>query len=76
MVDRRHGTSGYQLNGSVYTVQLIKGGQSDVLVWNSAGQSSYSAGPYTQYVDVHGQVHAIVNGVVNIGNTRFCLRPR
>ena len=59
--------SGYQLNGSVYTVQLTKNGQNDLIVWNSAGQSSYAAGPYTQYVDAQGQVHTIVNGTVTIG---------
>jgi hypothetical protein len=65
--------SGYQLNGSVYTVQLIKNGQSDLLVWNSAGQSSYAAGSYTEYVNVEGQVEPIVNGEVTIGTVPVLL---
>ena len=65
--------SGYQLNGSVYTVQLTKNGQSDLIVWNSAGQSSYSAGAYTQYVDIQGQVHAITGGMVTIGTVPILL---
>ena len=65
--------SGYQLNGSVYTVQLTKNGQNDLIVWNSAGQSSYAAGPYTQYVDAQGQVHTIVNGTVTIGTIPILL---
>ena len=65
--------SGYQLNGSVYTVQLTKNGQNDLIVWNSSGQSSYAAGPYTQYVDTQGQVHTIVNGVVTLGTVPILL---
>ena len=65
--------SGYQLSGSIYTVQLTKNGQSDLIVWNSAGQSSYSAGSYTQYVNVEGQVNAVVNGVVTIGTVPVLL---
>jgi hypothetical protein len=65
--------SGYQLNGSVYTVQLIKNGQSDLLVWNSAGQSSYAAGSYTEYVNVEGQVEPIVKGEVTIGTVPVLL---
>ena len=65
--------SGYQLNGSVYTVQLTKNGQNDLIVWNSGGQSSYAAGPYTQYVDTQGQVHTIVNGVVTLGTVPILL---
>ena len=65
--------SGCQLNGSVSTVQLIKNGQSDLIVWNSAGQSSFSAGPYTQYLDTQGQLHSVVNGVVPIGTVPILL---
>jgi hypothetical protein len=66
-------SSGYQLNGSVYTVQLVKNGQSELIVWNSAGQSSYAAGSYTQYVNVEGQVEPIVNGEVTIGTVPILL---
>ncbi len=59
--------SGYQLNGTVYTVQLLKNGQSDLIVWNSAGQSTFSAGPFTQYVNAEGQVESIAGGTVTIG---------
>ena len=65
--------SGYQLNGSVYTVQLVKNGQSDLIVWNSAGQSSYAAGSYTEYVNAEGQVEPIVNGEVTIGTVPVLL---
>jgi hypothetical protein len=65
--------SGYQLNGSVYTVQLVKNGQSELIVWNSAGQSSYAAGSYTQYVNAQGQVEPIVNGEVTIGTVPILL---
>jgi hypothetical protein len=65
--------SGYQLNGSVYTVQLEKNGQSELLVWNSAGQSSYSAGSFTEYVNAQGQVEPIVNGEVTIGTVPILL---
>ena len=65
--------SSYHLNGSVYTVQLEKNGQSELIVWNSAGQSSYAAGSYTQYVNVEGQVEPIVNGEVTIGTVPILL---
>ena len=65
--------SGYQLNGSVYTVPLVKNGQSELLVWNSAGQSSYAAGSYTQYVNAQGQVEPIANGEVTIGTVPILL---
>ena len=65
--------SGYQLNGSVYTVQLTKNGQTDLIVWNAAGQSTFSAGPYTQYLDTQGQLHSVVNGVVTIGTVPILL---
>ena len=65
--------SGYQINGSVYTVQLVKNGQSDLLVWNSAGTSSYATGVYTQYVDAQGQVHSITNGAITIGTVPVLL---
>lgn len=65
--------SGYQLNGTVYTVQLNKNGQSDLIVWNAAGPSTYAAGAYSQYVDAQGVVHAIVNGQVTIGTVPILL---
>jgi len=65
--------SGYQLNGTVYTVQLDKNGQSDLIVWNSAGPTTYAAGAYSQYVDAQGVVHAIVNGQVTIGTVPILL---
>ena len=65
--------SGYQLNGSVYTVQLVKNGQSELIVWNSAGQSSFSAGSFTEYVNAQGQVEPIVNGEVTIGTVPILL---
>jgi polysaccharide biosynthesis protein PslG len=65
--------SGYQLNGSVYTVQLVKNGQNDLLVWNSAGQSSFSAGSFTEYVNAQGQVEPVVGGVVTIGTVPILL---
>ena len=65
--------SGYQLNGSVYTVQLEKNGQSELIVWNSSGQSSYATGSYTQAVNVEGQVEPVVNGQVTIGTTPILL---
>jgi polysaccharide biosynthesis protein PslG len=65
--------SGYQLNGSVYTVQLEKNGESELIVWNSAGPSSYAAGSYTQYVTVEGQVEPVVNGEVTIGTVPILL---
>ena len=65
--------SGYQLNGTVYTVQLDKNGQSDLIVWNSAGQSTFAAGGYSQYVDAEGVVHAVVNGQVTIGTVPILL---
>jgi hypothetical protein len=65
--------SGYQLNGSVYTVQLVKDGQNDLLVWNSAGQSSFSAGSFTEYVNAQGQVEPIVGGAVTIGTVPILL---
>ena len=66
-------SSGYQVNGSVYTVQLIKNGQGELLVWNSAGQSTYAAASYTQYVDAQGLVHDIANGTVSIGTVPILL---
>ena len=65
--------SGYQLNGSVYTVQLVKNGQNELIVWNSSGKSSYATGSYTQAVNVEGQVEPIVNGQVTIGTTPILL---
>ena len=65
--------SGYQLNGTVYTVQLDKNGQSDLIVWNSAGQSTFAAGGFSQYVDAEGVVHAVVNGQVTIGTVPILL---
>ena len=65
--------SGYTLSGSVYAVQLVKNGQSDLLVWNSAGQSSFSAGSYTQYVTAQGQLDSVAGGVVTIGTVPILL---
>ena len=65
--------SGYQLDGSVYTVQVVKNGQNNLLVWNSAGQSSFSAGSFAECVDAQGQVEPIVGGVVTIGTVPILL---
>jgi hypothetical protein len=65
--------SGYQVNGSIYTVQLVKNGQSDLLVWNDSGQSSYATGTYTQYIDAQGVIHTITNGTVTIGTVPILL---
>jgi hypothetical protein len=65
--------NGYQVNGSVYSAPLTRGGQNSLIVWDSNGSLSYSAGSYTQYVDLQGQVHAITNGVVTIGNAPILL---
>ena len=59
--------TGYQVDGTVYSAQLTKNGQNALVVWDSAGSASYSAGPYTQYVDLQGDVYAITGGVVTIG---------
>jgi Ca2+-binding RTX toxin-like protein len=65
--------NGYKVNGTIYSAQLTRGGENSLVVWDSAGSSSYSAGPYTEYVDLQGKVHAVTNGAVTIGSTPILL---
>ncbi len=65
--------AGCQVSGTTYTVPLLKGGQSTQIVWNSAGNSTYSAGSFTQYQDLTGAIHNIVGGQVTIGEQPILL---
>jgi hypothetical protein len=60
-------------NGTVYSLHLTNNGQTTLVVWNSAGASSYSTGSYTQYTDLSGVTHSISGGTVSIGKAPILL---
>jgi hypothetical protein len=65
--------AGCQVSGTTYSVPLLEGGQSTQIVWNSAGNSTYAAGSFTQYKDLTGAIHNIVGGQVTIGEKPILL---
>ena len=65
--------AGCQVSGTTYSVPLLEGGQSTQIVWNSAGNSTYAAGSFTQYKDLTGAIHNIVGGQVTIGEQPILL---
>ena len=70
---RGHDGCRLPVSGTTYSVPLLEGGQSTQIVWNSAGNSTYAAGSFTQYKDLTGAIHNIVGGQVTIGEKPILL---
>jgi hypothetical protein len=62
-------------NGTVYTCGLTESnGSQALIVWNTAGTSSYSVGSgYSQYRDLAGNTTSLSSGTVSIGSEPILL---